>query len=547
MASLLKAWWGDAATEDNDFCFHYLPRINGDHSHYAMMLKMLDGGVRGMFCVGQNPTVGSANSKLMRLALAKLDWLVVRDFSEIETASFWHDSPEIESGEASPETIGTEVFFLPAATHTEKDGTFTNTQRLLQWHHKAVEPPDDCRSELHWIYHLGNALRERLANSTEHRDRPLLDLTWDYPLQGPQDEPDAEAVLQEISGRDSDGSFVPKYDDLKADGSTSCGSWIHCGIYADGVNHAARKKPGREQNWVAQEWGWAWPKDTRMLYNRASADPDGKPWSERKKYVWWDEEEGKWTSLGDHPDFPPDKKPSYEPPKNAEAMEAIRGDAPFIVHPDGLGWLYAPTGLVDGPLPTHYEPQESPFANPLYAQQQNPTRQIFHREENPYNPTHGEPGAEVFPFVLTTYRLTEHHTAGGMSRTVPYLAELQPEMFCEVSPALAELRGLEHGGWATIVTGRNAIEARVMVTDRIKPLRIQGREMHLVGTPYHWGSQGLVTGDSANELTSLALDNNVHINEYKVGTCDIQPGRRPRGRERLEFVEEYRRRAGVKK
>src|SRR5581483_4088320 len=170
IVSLLKAWWGDAATEDNEFCFRYLPRINGDHSHYAMMLKMLDGGVQGMFCVGQNPTVGSANSRLIRLALAKLDWLVVRDFQPIESASFWKDSPEHESGETSAEQIQTEVFFLPAAAHTEKDGNFTNTQRLLQWHHKACEPPDDCRSELHWIYHLGKLIRHKLAASEDPRD-----------------------------------------------------------------------------------------------------------------------------------------------------------------------------------------------------------------------------------------------------------------------------------------------------------------------------------------------------------------------------------------
>jgi formate dehydrogenase major subunit len=546
MISLLKAWWGDAATEENDFCFHNLPRINGDHSHYAMMLKMLDGGVKGMFCVGQNPTVGSANSKLMRLALAKLDWLVVRDFQPIESATFWLDSPEHESGETRAQDIQTEVFFLPCAAHTEKDGNFTNTQRLLQWHHKACEPPEDCRSELHWIYHLGKRIRQKLADSDDPKDRPILDLTWDYPLQGPHDEPDAEAVLQEINGRSADGSFLPSYDELKDDGSTTCGSWIHCGIYKDGVNQSARKKPHTKQNWIAHEWGWAWPKDTRIIYNRASADAEGNPWSEQKRYVWWDAQEEKWTSLGDSPDFPPTKRPDYKPKRSAKALEAISGDKPFILHPDGRGWLYVPSGLVDGPMPAHYEPQESPFRNQLYAQQQNPTRQVFHRPENPYNPSDGEHGSEVFPFVLTTYRLTEHHTAGGMSRTVPYLAELQPEFFCEVSPQLAAERKLEHGGWATIVTARNAVEARVLVTERIKPLRIQGRTMHLVGTPYHWGGVGIVTGDSANELLPVVLDNNVHINEYKVATCDIRPGRRPRGRARLELVEDYRRRAGAK-
>jgi formate dehydrogenase major subunit len=546
--SLLKAWWGDAATEENEFCFQYLPRINGDHAHYAMMLKALDGGLQGMFAVGQNPAVGSANASLIRTALAQLDWLVVRDFQPTETALFWRDSPEHETGEVRAQDIQTEVFFLPAAAHTEKDGSFTNTQRLLQWHHKACEPPGDARSETHWIYHLGKAIRERLDGSEDPKDRPILDLTWDYPLQGPNDEPDPEHILQEISGRKADGSFLESYDSLQADGSTACGSWIHCGVYKDGVNQTARKKPHSEQNWIAHEWGWAWPKDTRILYNRASADADGTPWSERKRYIWWDTEQESWSTCGDSPDFPPTKAPDYRPPRRAKKMEAIAGDKPFILHPDGRGWLFSPTGLVDGPLPTHYEPHESPFSNLLYAQQQNPTRQVFSRPENPYNPSDGQPGSDVFPFVLTTYRLTEHHTAGGMSRTVSYLAELQPEFFCEVSPELAAERGLEHGGWATIVTARAAVEARVLVTARIKPLVIGSdppQTMHLVGMPYHWGGVGIVTGDSGNELLPLVLDNNVHIAEYKAATCDIRPGRRPRGPARLALVEEYRRRAGV--
>ena len=226
-------------------------------------------------------------------------------------------------------------------------------------------------------------------------------------------------------------------------------------------------------------------------------------------------------------------------------MAAIRGSSPFIVHPDGLGWLYAPTGLVDGPLPTHYEPHESPVENPLYAVDANPTRQRLRDEANPYHRSGSEPGAEVFPYVMTTYRLTEHHTAGGMSRTVPYLSELQPEMFVEVSPELAAERELEHGGWATIVTARTAIEARVMVTDRMRPLTVDGRVVHQVGLPYHWGRRGLVTGDAANELLSQVLDLNVHISEYKTATCDVRPGRRPRGAALASLIDDYRRRGRV--
>jgi formate dehydrogenase major subunit len=476
---------------------------------------------------------------MVRKALGNLEWLVVRDMQEIETATFWRDSPEIEDGEVRPQDIGTEVFFMPAAAHTEKDGTFTNTQRLLQWHHKAVDPPGDCRSELWFAYHLGRRLQKRVATSTSERDRPLQAMTWDYPTQGEHEEPSAEAVLQEINGRKADGSFVSSYQELAGDGSTTCGSWLHAGIYAGGVNQTARRKPHAEQNWIAPEWGWAWPSNRRILYNRASARPDGTPWSERKRYVWWDAAEGKWTSNGDDPDFIPDKAPDFVPGDDATGSEAIRGTAPFIAHPDGLGWLYAPTGLVDGPLPTHYEPHESPVANALYDVDANPTRQLVEDAENPYHP----PRSDVFPFVLTTYRLTEHHTAGGMSRTIAYLSELQPELFVEVSPELAAERGLEHAGWATIVTARSAVEARVMVTDRLRPLRVGGRVVHQVGLPYHWGRRGLVTGDAANELLSQVLDLNTHIAEYKSLTCDVRPGRRPHGPGLRALVDAYRRRA----
>jgi formate dehydrogenase major subunit len=535
LVSLLKAWWGDAATAENDYCFEYLPRINGDHSTYQSFLAIREGTVKGLFLAGENPAVGSANGKLHRLALANLDWLVVRDLFEIESASFWHDAPEIETGELRTEGIRTEVFLIPASSHVEKDGSFTNTQRLLQWHHKAVEPQGDCRSDLWFYFHLGRILRERVSGSTDPRDRPLLDLAWDYPTVGSLGDPDAEAVLAEIGGRTTDGSPLSSAGELRADGSTACGCWIYCGSVRDGVNQTARRKPGREQGWVASEWGWAWPDNRRILYNRASADPDGKPWSERKKYVWWDEETGRWTGY-DRPDFPVDKRPDYQPPDGARAEQGLSGSEPFIMQSDGRGWLFAPAGLVDGPLPTHYEPHESPVRNPLYRQQASPVRERFRRKGNRYNHSPDD----RFPYVMTTYRLTEHHTAGGMSRTLPYLSELQPEMFCEVSPQLAAERGLQHGDWATIVSSRTAIEARVLVTDRLKPLRVQGRLVHQVGLPYHWGNRGVSTGDSANDLFPLALDPNVHIQEVKAATCDIRPGRRPHGRALLELVESYR-------
>jgi len=548
LVSLLKAYWGETAVASNEFCFDYLPRLTGDHSSFPTVMAQIDGKCKGYFVLGENPAVGHGNAKMQRLGLSNLEWLVVRDFSLIESATWWKDGPEIETGESRTEDIETEVFFLPAAAHTEKAGTFTNTQRLLQWRHQAVEPQGDQRSDLWFIWHLGRRIREKLATRQPEigesaMDRPVLDLTWDYPTHGKYDDPDPHAVLREVNGWGADGKALSGYTDLKDDGSTTCGCWIYCGVYADEVNQAARRTPAND-DWVAPEWGWAWPMNRRMLYNRASADPDGKPWSERKAYVWWDDEQQKWTGH-DVPDFAGDKKPCYEPPSGAEAADVIGGADPFVMQTDGKGWLYVPSGLTDGPMPTHYEPHESPFRNALHTQQSNPARQVFSRKDNLSNPSAGEPGSDVFPFVATTYRLTEHHTAGGMSRWLPYLAELQPEMFCEVSPELARERGLTHLGWATIVTARTAIEARVLVTERMVPLRVQGRVVHQVGLPYHFGPNGYVTGDAANELLGVVLDPNVHIPESKVASCDIQPGRRPRGPQLLRFVEDYRSRAGV--
>ncbi len=543
MVSLLKEYWGEAATADNDYCFDYLPRVSGDHGTYRTVMDMVDGKVFGYFLLGQNPAVGSAHGRLQRLGMANLDWLVVRDLVMIESATFWKDGPEIETGEIAPQTCGTEVFFFPAASHVEKSGTFTQTQRMLQWREKAVEPPGDARSELWFFYHLGRRLRAKLADSTDERDRPLLELAWDYATDG--DEPSGADVLRHINGIDlQTGRAVDGYTSLKADGSTACGCWIYSGVYADEVNQAARRKPHDEQGPYESEWGWTWPMNRRVLYNRASADPQGRPWSERKKLIWWDPDQGEWTGH-DIPDFEKTKPPDYQPPEGAVGVEALRGDDPFIMQADGKGWLFAPNGTIDGPLPTHYEPHESPVRNALYPQQGNPARKLYGRADNPSNPSPPEQHGEVFPFVFTASRLTEHHTAGGMSRQLPYLAELQPELFVEVSPELAAQRGLAHLDWAHVITSRSAVDARVLVTDRMKPLRIEDRVVHQVWMPYHWGHAGVVGGDVVNDLLGVVADPNVFIQESKVATCDVQPGRRPRGPQLLDYIAGYRQRAGI--
>ncbi|PRY52912.1 formate dehydrogenase major subunit [Knoellia remsis] len=547
--SLMKSYFGDGATAENNWGFDYLPRLTGAHGTYQTTLAMLADEVEGFFVLGQNPAVGSANGRMQRLALPHLKWMVVRDLSLIESATWWKDSPEIASGEMRTEDIETEVFFMPAATHVEKAGTFTQTQRLLQWRHKALAPPEECQSDLDFFYQLGVRIRELVAESTDERDRPLLDMTWDYPLDEHGD-PIPESVLREINGVQLTGPDAGRalsgYQELKADGSTACGCWIYSGVFADDVNMSARRTPQGGPGVSQHEWGWAWPADRRILYNRASADPDGKPWSERKKYIWWDEAQQRWVG-DDVPDFPVDRAPHAKPDPEVGGPAAITGDDPFIMQSDGKGWLFAPKGLVDGPLPTHYEPQESPVDNALYTQQQSPTRIMYAREDNLGAPSYGSKGVEVFPYVFTTYRLTEHHTAGGMSRWLPYLSELQPEMFCEVSPALAAERGLEEGGWATIISPRAVIEARVLVTDRMTPLTVGGRTVHQVGLPYHWGvgDQAIVTGDAANDLIGITLDPNTQIQESKVGSCDVIAGRRPRDGAELELLDEYIRRAGV--
>ena len=522
--SLMKAWFGDAVSRENDWGFKWLPAVTGDHSHMTTVADMADGKVKGYFVMGENPVVGSMNGALHRKGMAKLDWLVVRDFALTETADFWRTAPEIANGDVRSEDIGTEVFFFPAAAHTEKDGSFTNTQRLLQWHHKCVEPPGDARSELAFTYELGKRLRE--LSSDEPRDAPLRALTWSYPEVAPG-EPDAEAVLREINGtRLIDGRVIDAYTELRDDGTTACGCWIYAGCAAGGVNQTARRKPGREQTWVAPEWGWAWPANRRILYNRASADPEGKPWSERKRYVAWDAALGRWTGE-DVPDFIADRAPGYRPLLGATGLAALSGTDPFVMQGDGKGWLFAPSGLVDGPLPTHYEPHESVAQNGLYKQQCNPMRQEWHRRDNPYHRAYDDPR---FPYVLTTYRLTEHHTAGGMSRWLSWLSELMPEMFCEVSPELARERRLRHGGWATVRTARGEIECRVLITGRMRPLHVRGKVIHQIGLPYHWGWIGRSRGDSSNDLIGFVADPNVHIQESKVFTGDIVPGKRATGR-----------------
>jgi formate dehydrogenase major subunit len=278
-------------------------------------------------------------------------------------------------------------------------------------------------------------------------------------------------------------------------------------------------------------WGFAWPKDIRILYNRASAKPDGTPWSEKKQLLWWDQEKREWTGH-DNSDFKKDLPPDYKGDIAKGGLEALDGDKPFGLHPDGKGWLYVSSGLKDGPLPAHFEALESTVLNPIYPEHQtNPPASKKERPDNQYAKSPNDPR---FPYILTTYRLTEHHTAGGMSRGLSHLAELQPELFTEISPELASELGIRSSEWVTLVTPRGIISAKALVTARMRPLTIDGKTTHQVGLPYHWGWKGLATGDVVNDLLAISEEPNVRIMETKGLVCNIVPGRRAEGKKALK-------------
>jgi formate dehydrogenase major subunit len=543
MVSYLKSFYGAAATPENNWGYDWHPKIIGDHSHMAMMAAMEEGKVKGMICVGQNPAT-SLNGSSQRAAMRKLEWMVVKDNWMTETATQWYSAPEIKNGDVKVGDINTEIFFFPSTQIAEYDGSFTNTQRMLQWHFKAAEAPGDCKTDTWFYYHLGKRLKQTYANSSAARDQGWKNTVWDYDRQPGStageisDEPDELKILKEIAGfQTADPSkHLAGFGELKDDGSTTCASWIYCGCYpAPDRNLTARRTPDAPGAPGAHlNWGWAWPANRRVMYNRASADPQGRPWSERKRWVWWDGSAanapnaqtgaptpaGKWIGY-DVPDFALTKAPNAQPRPDGIGLDAMSGLDAFIMKPDGKGWLHVPSGLVDGPLPTHYEPVESPVQNLLYPKQQtSPVYKHWAKAKN-YNQV-AKVGDPDYPHVITTYRLTEHYLAGAMSRWLPWLAELQPELFIEMGRALADEKGIRNLDWVKIKTPRSEIRAKALVTDRIGVMNIGGKRVHHVGMPWHWGWEGLSTGDVVNDLTSWVGDPNVSIHEGKAFLCNVE-------------------------
>jgi formate dehydrogenase major subunit len=507
VVSLLKAWWGEHATRDNDFAFAYLPKLGRGHqgqgyAFLALTHAMLAGEVKGLFCFGQNPAVGGANARLIRAGLDKLEWMVVADLFEHETACFWK-RPGVDSTK-----IETEVFVLPAASGVEKEGSIVNSGRWAQWRYRAVKPIADCRADLDIVDGLAKALKRAYEKDGAFPE-PIRHLAWDY---GHGHEADPHQVAREMNGRFladvtdqagnrfTAGKQVSGFAQLRDDGSTMSGNWIYCGGYTEEGNLAARRDTADAPNGIGlhPKWAWAWPMNRRILYNRASVNRKGEPFNARKWVIRWNAEAQKWE--GDVPD-------GAMPPGETN---------PFIMLASGVGQLYAPD-VVDGPFPEHYEPVESPVRNALSKVQSSPCAQIWRSSEFD---KYGTPDA--FPIIATTYRVSEHWQTGAMSRNMPWLAGLTPSAFVEIGTALAQREGIKSGDRVTVSSARGAIEVYALVTERFQPFFIEGKLVDEIGLPWHWGYAGIVPGDIANDLTASVGDANSQIPESKVFLCNIK-------------------------
>ncbi len=507
VVSMLKAWWGEHATRNNDFAFDYIPKIGAGfegsgYSYIPLFQAMFAGEIKGAFCFGQNPAVGGPNSQMAREALDKLEWLVVADLFEHETATHWK-RPGVD-----PKDIQTEVFMLPAAASIEKEGSIVNSGRWMQWRYEAVAPPGEAQADLDILDGLVHALKAAYAKDGVF-PQPIRELAWDY--RGSSGHVDPHRVAKEINGSyladvegaggavSKAGTQVAGFAALRDDGSTASGNWLYCGSYTEAGNQSARRDATDAINGIGlhPNWAWVWPMNRRILYNRCSVDLDGNPYNPSKWVIRWNHDSKSWE--GDVPDggMPP-------------------GAPPYIMLPGGVAQLFAP-GLVDGPLPEHYEPAESPISNPMSSQQIGPAVKIWNTTKFDRMGT-----VDEFPIVATTYRVSEHWQTGAMSRNMPWLVGLMPDAFCEIGVHLARSKNIANGDRVKIRSARGEVEVYALVTERFQPFFVDGRTVHQIGIPWHWGWAGLAPGDSANVLTANVGDPNTMIPEYKVFLCDIR-------------------------
>jgi formate dehydrogenase major subunit len=496
LVSLQKAFFGDAATEDNDWAYDWIPKPAENSSWLTAHNEALQGRLQGLFAFGfHNPAVGPDTSRVIQ-SLANLDWLVVMDPLPTAASEFWR-APGID-----PSDVDTEVFFLPCTHWIEKDGAFTNSGRWVQWKWKALEPEGEIKDD-HWVLaQLYLRLRELYDTEGGAFPDPILGLDWPYSNPG---HPPLEELSKEMNGRNLEtGEQVSSFTELQDDGTTSSGNWIYAGSWTEEGNQMARRGTADPTGMgFHHEWAWSWPLNRRVMYNRASADADGRPWDPERPSIQWDG--NAW--VGDVPDFPADEAPE-------------EGTGAFIMTGEGVGRLFAPGGLTnDGPFPEHYEPIEAPIENPVpQGRRDHPTAFFYDDAQETF-----APAGDEFPYVATTYRITEHEHY--VTQHVPYLVETQPDFFVELDPDLAAEKGIENGGQVRVRSMRGEVQGVAMVTKRMRPLRLAGNKVvHQVGIPVHWSYVGgrARPASNANLLTPYIGDSNVRTPEFKGFLVNIE-------------------------
>ena len=500
--SFLKSMYGENATANNEFAYQYLPKLDDgvNYSWISLFEAMYAGKFKGFFAWGMNPVVSGPNSNMTREALGKLNWMVNVNLWETETGAFW------KAPGADPKKIKTEVFLLPCAASMEKEGSITNSGRWSQWRYKAVDPPGEARPDADMIHELFVRVKKLYDKEGGVLPEAVTKLKWDYAEGG---KVDIHAVAKEINGYDlTTGKLMATFGKLKDDGTTSSGNWLYCASYTEKGNMAARRNPEDKSGiGLYSEWSWCWPVNRRIIYNRASVDKNGQPWDREHPVIRWTGD--KW--VGDVPDG------GWPPLSNEEKTKH-----PFIMKPEGHARIFG-AGRAEGPFPEHYEPLECPTKNMMSSVQLNPTSKRWDKEGGDMD-KYAAVCDPRFPIVATTYRVSEHWQTGAMTRQQPWLAELQPDMFVEMSKELAGELEIENGARCTVLSARGTIKAVAIVTERFKPFKIGDTIVHQVGLPWCYGFMGLATGDSANTLSPNIGDANTMIPESKAFLVNVRKG-----------------------
>ncbi len=514
MVSMMKSWYGDAATKDNNWAFHYLPKVDKDHDIIQVFDDMYHGKMTGYIAQGFNPLAAFPNKKKVTDALSQLKFLVVIDPLATETSEFWSNHGEFNDVETAK--IQTTVYRLPSSLFAEEDGSVINSGRVLQWHWAGQKPAGDAKGDQEILAELFMTLRSMYKKDGGAFPDPILNLSWPY--RDPMN-PSADEIAKEYNGKALADVVDPKdktkvlakageqlsgFGQLRDDGSTACGVWIFCGAYTQAGNQMARRDNTDTGHGNTPNWAWAWPANRRILYNRASADPSGKAWNAKRKVIEWKGD--KWAG-SDVPDMRPDAAP----------QENV---GPFIMNPEGVARFFAVDKMAEGPFPEHYEPFETPLeANPFWPKnpkaKNNPAARVFKNDLEEMGT------AKDFPIVATTYRLTEHF--GTWTKHQRINAVLQPELFIEISEQLAKAKGIKQGDKIKVRSKRGQIIAKAVVTKRLKPLMIEGKETHTIGVPNHWGFKGLTKqGYITNVLTPSVGDANTQTPEFKAFLVDVE-------------------------